>query len=68
MFLIWIYYGLGHHHTESNKKTAHIRERQIEMSKYVSYAMRALEYSKPCTEKQTRVKEMSATPSLSHSK
>lgn len=37
------------------------------MSKYVSYTMKALEYSKLCTEEQTREKEMSVTALLSHS-
>lgn len=36
------------------------------MSKYVSYTMKALEYSKPCTEEQTREKEMSVKALLSH--
>lgn len=70
MFLTWIYYGLGHGFIittqKAIKKAAYIRDRQIEMSKYVSYTMKALAYSKPCTEEQTREKEMSVTALLSH--
>lgn len=66
MFLTWIYYGLGCGFIittqKAIKKAAYIRERQIEMSKH----MKALEYGKPYTEEQTREKEMSVIPFLSH--
>lgn len=51
--LLWARPWFHHHHTESNKKATYIREKQIEMSKYISYTMKALEYSKACKEEQT---------------
>lgn len=55
--LLWVRSWL-HHHTESNKIITYTRETQIEMFKYVSYTIKALEYSKPGTEEPTKEKEM----------